>query len=209
MEIGVDMDINNNKEIFERIAKQYDTEERVKVAEIIADEIRTHISDAGEKSAMDYGCGTGVIGLALMDIFQSMMFVDTSPNMITEVQKKIKAARIQTADTLCCDFTLESPPSMQVDYVLLSQVLLHVKDVPLILSRLYGILNKGGHLIIVDFNEESDIVSDKIHNGFVQDELRQMLVEIGFESVSSHTFYHGEKILMNQDASMFMMDGQK
>lgn len=91
----------------------------------------------------------------------------------------------------------------------MSQVLLHIKDVKPVLSRLYDVLDSGGHLIIVDFNKNENVVSDMVHNVFNQTELMDMMTEIGFAHVQSETFYHGSNIFMNQDASMFVLNARK
>jgi 2-polyprenyl-3-methyl-5-hydroxy-6-metoxy-1,4-benzoquinol methylase len=41
----------------------------------------------------------------------------------------------------------------------MAQVLLHINEVELVLSRLFDILNEGGHLLIVDFNKNEKVVS--------------------------------------------------
>lgn len=203
------MERNETKEIFERMAAQYDTEERVQSAKRIADEIRAHIGPRTECSALDYGCGTGLVGLNLTDLFQSMLFVDVSQQMIEQVRRKIEAAQIPSATTLCCDFCSEDPPPLQVDYILLSQTLLHIPDTTLIFSRLFPLLNAGGHLVIVDFDKADHIVTDKIHNGFAQAELIELAKRTGFASARARTFYRGQRILMNQDASLFLFDAEK
>lgn len=54
-----------NIEKFDCIASQYDTFDRIEVAKIIADTIRTYVIDGKGKSAIDYGCGTGLVGMQL------------------------------------------------------------------------------------------------------------------------------------------------
>lgn len=158
---------------------------------------------------MDYGCGTGLVGFGLIDKFKAMLFVDSSPQMIEQVKRKIEDGRIESASTLCCAFSVELPRTIQVDYVIMSQVLLHIKNSDLILARLYEILKKDGHLIIVDFDKNQVIISDKVHNGFEQKELIRLVKQVGFASVSSHTFYHGQRIFMNKDASLFILNAKK
>lgn len=197
-------------DIFSQMADRYDTEDRIKSAKIIAKEIRatlagTHIHG----SALDYGCGTGLVGLELVDIFDSLLLVDPVAPMIEQVDKKIKNSGIQTAGTSCCDFLTQPLPLLQFDCILLSQVLLHIKNTRLILTRLYDALKDGGHLIIVDFDKNDSISSDKVHNGFLQSELANLLAHIGYHRAGSHTFYHGKNLFMNQDASLFILDAKK
>jgi ubiquinone/menaquinone biosynthesis C-methylase UbiE len=152
-------------DIFEQMASRYDTEDRVNMAKIIVQAVRSELVDTKGKTALDYGCGTGLVGFGLIDLFQSMLLVDASTQMIEQVKRKIENGRFESASTLCSDFLVEAP-TIQVDYVIMSQVLLHIKDSRFILTRLYGILKKDGHLIIVDFDKNENIISDKVHPGF-------------------------------------------
>lgn len=199
----------NARDVFERMAHTYDTPERVENAMLIARAIRENLADTQEKHAMDYGCGTGLVGLALSDRFASMLLVDTAPQMVAQVDEKLRKNRVSGASALCADLTQAALPGITADYVLMSQVLLHVRDYPPLLARLHAMLPPGGHLIIVDFDRNERIVSDKVHNGFDQPALSRLLRQIGFSAVDSRTFHHGEKIFMNQDASLFLMDAVK
>lgn len=197
------------KEIFEQMASRYDTEERDQIAGVIADTIRAELTDTQDKQALDYGCGTGLVGLKLTDCFKSLLLVDTSQQMTRQVDKKIAQRKIENANTLCADFCEAVPQNIAVDCIFLSQVLLHVRDYPLLLRRLYRILNDDGHLLIVDFDKNENIPADMVHNGFVQAELMELLCEIGFVSTAAQTFYHGEKLFMKQDASLFLLNAGK
>ncbi len=199
------METNN---VFEMMACRYDTEERVHNAKIIAQAIRAELTDTKQRTALDYGCGTGLVGLALIDLFSFMTLVDASLKMVEQVRLKIEGARIENASALCADF-LQEPPQVQADYVLVSQVLLHIRDTRAILTRLFDAVNPGGHLIVVDFDRNESIVSDRVHPGFDQAALTGLLKEIGFASAAAHTFYHGQQIFMKQDASMFILDARK
>lgn len=199
-----------NIEKFDSMAKNYDTIERANIAKIIANNIKKYVTGGNEKIAMDYGCGTGLVGMELLDTFKSMLFVDASYNMVQQVNEKLEKLHITNANTLCCDLVKECPQNLHVDYVIIAQVLLHMKeDVNLLLSKAFNLLNDGGHLLIVDFDKNHNIISNEVHNGFVQEELNDILKQIGFTKVQGKTFYHGEKIFMNQDASLFIMDAKK
>lgn len=201
--------ILGNTDKFELIASRYDTPERIQIAKASADAIREYIVDGRKKSAVDFGCGTGLVGVHLIDDFQSVLFLDTSQNMIRQIDRKIADLRIPNADTLCFDFEKADRPDIRADYIFMAQVLLHIRDVELVLSRLYDVLLPGGHVVIVDFNKNEDIVSDIVHNGFDQEELAGVMRNIGFSAVQSKTFYTGSGIFMGRDASMFVMDARK
>ncbi len=198
-----------NTDKFEMIANRYDTPERIEIANVSSDAIREYLVDTKSKRAIDFGCGTGLVGMNLIDVFHSVLFLDSSQNMIHEVEHKISSSSIQNAATLCFDFEKDSLSDLHADYIFMAQVLLHIKDTALILSRLYGILNESGHLLIVDFNKNENIVSDMVHNGFVQMELTDAMAQIGYRNIQSQTFYTGSKIFMGHDASLFVLDAQK
>lgn len=198
-----------NTDKFEMIANKYDTPERIEIAKVSSDAIREYLVDANSKNAIDFGCGTGLVGMNLLNDFNSMLFLDTSQNMVDQIKQKISDLNIQNVDTLCFDFESEGLSDIHADYIFMAQVLLHIHDVEFVLSRLFDVLNEGGHLLIVDFNKNEKVVSDIVHNGFNQDELTDIMTQIGYRNIQSKTFYNGSKIFMGHDASMFILDSQK
>jgi ubiquinone/menaquinone biosynthesis C-methylase UbiE len=198
-----------NTDKFEMIAKMYDTPERIQIAKVSSDAIREYLVDAKSKNAIDFGCGTGLVGMNLLNDFHSMLFLDTSQNMINQIKQKISDFNFQNVDTLCFDFEKEGLSDLRADYIFMAQVLLHIDDVEFVLSRLFDVLNEGGHLLIVDYNKNENIVSDIVHNGFNQVELTDIMTKIGYRDIQSKTFYTGSKIFMGHDASMFILDAQK
>ncbi len=198
-----------NTDKFEMIANLYDTPERVQIGKVSSDAIRAYLIDTKSKNAIDFGCGTGLVGINLLNDFQSVLFLDTSQNMIQQVEQKISHFNIQNAGTLCFDFEKDSLSDFHTDYIFMAQVLLHIKDFKLVLQKMYDVLIPGGHLIIIDFNKNNAIVSDLVHNGFDQEELIDLMTKIGYREIQSRTFYAGSRIFMNHDASLFILDSQK
>ncbi|WP_438431484.1 class I SAM-dependent methyltransferase [Gorillibacterium sp. sgz500922] len=198
-----------NTDIFERMADGYDTAERIHVAKTAAEAIRGYLIDADQKNAIDFGCGTGLVGLNLLNEFRHIRFVDSSQKMIDRINRKLAEFAVPNADALCLDLENETGTGLRADYIFMAQVLLHIRDVDAILTRLYEALAEGGHLLIVDFDKNENIVSDMVHNGFEQAELADRMTQIGYASVRSETFYSGSSLFMNRDASMFILDAQK
>ena len=56
-----------NTDKFEMIANKYDTPERVQIAKVSSDAIRNYLVNATNKNAIDFGCGTGLVGMNLLN----------------------------------------------------------------------------------------------------------------------------------------------
>ncbi|UOR11297.1 class I SAM-dependent methyltransferase [Halobacillus amylolyticus] len=194
--------------VFEQMAKRYDTEERIELAKVIVEEVRPELRNSKPKSLIDYGSGTGLISLELSDLVDSTLLVDSSKQMLEVAKAKISHRGITNSKVLYSDFTQETP-ELKADIVLMSLVLLHIQDTKKILKELFNILNNGGKLIIIDFDKNDKIHHPKVHNGFSHEELKKRLSEVGFKSIEIKTFYHGNRIFMNQDASMFISSSIK
>lgn len=194
--------------VFEQLANRYDTEERIELAKVIVKEVRPELRNSKSKSLIDYGSGTGLISLELSDLVDSILLVDSSKQMLEVAKAKISHKGITNSKVLYSDFTQETP-ELKADLVLLSLVLLHIPDTKKILQELFNILTIGGKLIIIDFDKNDKINHPKVHNGFSHEELKKRLSEAGFKSIEIKTFYHGNRIFMNQDASMFISSSIK
>lgn len=182
---------------FNLLAKDFDTDRRIKRSKIISDEIRTHIDDGHKKIALEYGCGTGLVGFNLIHDFASMVFVDSSSEMIEQVNQKLLNLGKTKSYALCCDFMTDMPKGLSVDYVFASLVLHHVKNYKSILYGFYNILCEGGHLIIVD--KKGDGIFYENHpkfdgyDGFEPSALAGIINEAGFCNIETKTFYHHRK----------------
>lgn len=91
--------------VFEQLAKKYDTEKQMELAEVIIGEVRQELQNSTLKSFIDYGGGTGLIGLELADQVDSVLVVDSSEQMLEVVKTKISKREIKNANVLHSDFT--------------------------------------------------------------------------------------------------------
>lgn len=191
-------------EIFNQIANHYDTPKRKALAKIIQDELISQLpSSTKELTFMDYGGGTGLVSLAL---------VDSSDAMLTIAEDKIKTSGLTNVSSVTFDATTESIDQkidQKVDLILMSLVLLHIPDTRLILEKLYHMLTPNGQLLIIDFDHNDAINHPKVHNGFDHEALMALLEQIGFHSKNIYTFHSGKNLFMNQDASLFFASGKK
>ncbi|MFC0299279.1 class I SAM-dependent methyltransferase [Virgibacillus soli] len=182
--------------IFNQVAKRYDSEKQIELAKIIVDEVRAALQNSKSKTLIDYGSGTGLVGLDVASQVSSVLLVDSSKEMLDIAKEKISRKGIANSKVLLSDFT-EAPPELKADIVLMSLVLLHIPDTKKILQVLFRILNDGGKLIIVDFDKNDQVSHSKVLNGFTHESLKKTLSEAGFKSTKIKTFYRGKQIFMN------------
>ncbi|MFV0557090.1 MAG: class I SAM-dependent DNA methyltransferase [Enterococcus sp.] len=194
--------------VFEKMAQRYDTPERIALAQIISREIARLLPNSQEKTMIDYGGGTGLVSLPLAKDVKSLLLVDAAGAMLQLAQHKIDTNALSHVSLMQADFTQEVP-AIKADIIMLSLVLLHIPETKQILQTLFELLNEQGVLVLVDFNTNQQAVHPKIHSGFEQAQLAQLLKQIGFTRVESQTFHQGERLFMNQDASLFSIKAQK
>ncbi|WP_432355412.1 class I SAM-dependent methyltransferase [Sporosarcina sp. A2] len=185
-----------------------ETEKRMELAKVIVGEVRPVLRGSESKTLLDYGSGAGLISLELSDLVDSILLVDSSKQVLEVATDKIIEKGITNSKVLYSDFTQDTP-ELKADIVLLSLVLLHIPDTKIILQKLFSILNDKGKLIIIDFDKNDKVNHPKIHNGFLHNELKNILSEVGFKSTKIKTFYYGKQIFANQDASMFISNSIK
>ena len=180
---------------FDGRAKRFDTQRRKERAGIIANHIRNCIPDT-HMTAMEFGCGTGLVGMEIIDHFSSITFVDSSKNMIGEVEKKI--LRFPNAEAIHIDLTKEIMHQKTFDCIFNSMVLHHIEDIKHMLNIFYSLLNQKGCIIIIDLNKDdgrfhAEEIDFKGHNGFEQTHMSSLLKETGFSNIKINTFYRSSK----------------
>ncbi|MFZ4453618.1 class I SAM-dependent methyltransferase [Salibacterium aidingense] len=189
---------------FDQMAKQYDTPEQIELSEIIGKQIKQELPDSRSKDVLEYGGGTGLVGLQLTDMVRSVKLVDSSRQMLDMTQEKISRRSLSNAEVQYADFTKETP-ELEADIIIMSLVLHHIHDTASILRELFHVLRPGGRLLIVDFDKD-DTFDQHEHNHKIlsHDELKEILSEAGYSSIHIQTFYHGKSVFMKQEASLFL-----
>ncbi len=199
-----------NIEQFDNIANTYDTAERVNIANLSSSAIEKSLGNTKYKTALDFGCGSGLVGLNLINDFEKVYFLDTSLNMLKVVDEKIKKLGLDNAETIYLNLEEDNNMDLDIkfDCVFMCQVLLHIKDYKPVLEKLKNLLNPNGTLVVVDFDKNHSINSEFVHNGFIQTDLCEELKSLGFNKVNSENFHTGENIFMNQSATMFVLKAE-
>jgi ubiquinone/menaquinone biosynthesis C-methylase UbiE len=201
---------------FDDYAQNWDTDKRIKRAKIIAEEISNAIADKEKYSAMEFGCGTGLISFNLQDKFKTITLVDSSKGMIKVLNSKIDKYKINNMIPYHIDISNENLADMKFDVIYNSMVLHHIHDTKAIIKTFYELLNRDGYLCIVDLDEEDGSFHRKYpdfdgHNGFKHSELTNVLVEVGFKDIEINTFFYDEKTIDDEKIkySLFLLKGRK
>ncbi|WP_411823877.1 class I SAM-dependent DNA methyltransferase [Leptospira sp. 'Mane'] len=194
--------------LFNQIANKYDTKERQELAKIIVNAIKSELKNSKDKLLLDYGCGTGLVGLELSPFVDKLLLMDSAEQMLEIAREKIAQANIKNAEVVYFDLTKASS-NIKADIIIVSLVLLHIPDVNKILKHFFSVLNVNGKLIIIDFDKNEKVNHPKVHNGFSHMDLKSLLADVGFKNIEIKTFYHGENIFMNQDASLLISTSLK
>lgn len=193
---------------FNQLAATYDTPKNIEMAKRAAEAIRGLMDKKQTNQAIDFGCGTGLVGLELIDEFDSLVFVDASAGMIKEVEKKLTEVNVKKASTLCLDIEEEDTLPIKADTIVISLVLHHIADTKKLLLQLYNALNANGQLLIVEMQKQA---TTPYHHGHGIDsaDLKHELAAIGFEKIQIDQFYDAEKESAGQEASRYVLSARK
>lgn len=197
-----------NEKIFNEMAKRYDNEERRHLAGVILNELKQHLDETEGKVLLDYGAGTGLLGLELADSFQKVHAADVSSEMVKVLKEKIALGNIENAEAHEMNL-LESDTVIKADIIIMSLVLLHVKNHQKLIQKLYDTLADGGEAYIVDFDKNDKVTHPKVTNGFTHENLKEMMENAGFKNVKVKNFYEGKEIFVKTDATVLMASGEK
>lgn len=138
-------------------------------------------------SALEYGCGTGLLSFALHAHLARITLADSSPGMLAVLERKIAGAGLSHLHPLAIDLLTDAPPAERYDLIHTLMTLHHVADVGRLLGIFHALLKPGGWLAIADLDAEDGSFHGPGftgHNGFDRDALRAKLTAAGFAGVA-------------------------
>lgn len=157
-------------------------------AEKVAAAIARTVPGLAGMHALEYGCGTGLLGFALQPQLARLTLADNSAGMLAVVRAKLAAAPGANASVLELDLTAGVPEDFApVDLVCTLLTLHHIPDVPAILAAFARLLVPGGRLCIADLDEEDGSFHGEGfsgHRGFSRAAMTALLAAAGFTRTS-------------------------
>ncbi len=184
---------DQNRQRFDSIAADWDeSPRRRELAAGVAAAIEAAVPLQADWHAMEYGCGTGLVGAALAPRLGRLLACDVSPGMLSVLQEKARAAGLHQLQTRVLDLTTEPAPVEPLDLIFSSMTMHHIPDVVALLRTFRGMLKPGGWLALVDLDSEDGSfhgrdVPGVMHQGFDRDALQAELRAAGFVETSART----------------------
>ncbi len=182
---------------FDALAATWDNDPiKAARAHAVADAIRREVPLRPGMRALEYGCGTGLLGFALAPFPGTLVLADASDGMLEVLRGKIAAAAAPNMSVVKLDLTTDPLPAARYDLVCLLMVLHHIPDTDAILRRFHALLAPGGHLCIADLDPDGgDFHGPGFdgHNGFERAALAAKARAAGFANVRFVTAYENPR----------------
>lgn len=166
-------------------------------AERISEALRRRIPLRRSMTALDYGCGTGLLSFPLQAELGRITLMDSSAGMLAVAAEKIAAQGLTHMAVRQVDLTAEPPTDERYDLIYSSMTLHHIPDTDRILRVFHDLLNPGGWLAIADLDREDGSFHGPevdVHHGFDRAELARKAQAVGLREVSFDTVLYIDKV---------------
>jgi len=139
---------------FDERAKDWDSDpKKVERARAVAEAIRSAIPLSTDMSALEYGCGTGLLSFALQSDLGQIDLADTSQGMLDVLAEKISASGVTNMRPKRLDLSTDPLPADRFDLTYSLMTLHHIEDAKGILKKFHALLNPSGTLVIADLDK--------------------------------------------------------
>lgn len=181
---------------FDQLASQWDEDPgKLERARITAEQMLA-LRPAPGGRLLEFGCGTGLLGLILADHFEAVLLVDASAAMLAQARQKLDRLALPHVQT-CQSDGLAGLPGGQ-DALVSLMVLHHVADLTGFFAQAHALLAPGGQLLVADLYPEDGSFHQHHsdfdgHHGLDPVELTQLALAAGFANVSHAPYFTIEK----------------
>ncbi len=209
---------NSEGNYFDTVAESWDDNPKaVELAGSISDNIIKHVSIHNEMSAMEFGCGTGLVSMSLAQKLKKVIAVDSSDKMLETLNRKIehfKCGNIVTHKINSNELNL--PFEDEFDFVFSSMVFHHIEDTDKLLSMFSRTMHSKGYLVVADLDKEDgsfhEDIPDVYHFGFKREDIMEKMKSVGFsyiKDLTAHVFSKTNREGVEVDYPVFLLIAQK
>lgn len=146
-------------------------------------------------TVMDFGCGTGLVGLQFTTYVGKIIMADSSAAMLSVLQEKIASLQIDPSKFEIISDSIKEITNSKIDVVVSLMTFHHIEELELLINDLYQKIKPGGHLAIGDLaKEDGSFHEEKVaHNGFDTEIVINYLQAAGFKLIYNEIFNHLKK----------------
>jgi len=197
---------------FDHDAAHWDVEpRRVKLARDIAESIKSVVTLEPGMDILDFGCGTGLVGMLLRPQARSLTCVDNSQGMLDVLKSKVAQAGINGVTTRLVDVSKGGELTGSYDRIVSAMALHHIEDISGVARQFYKALRKGGFICIADLEQEQGRFHEDhagvFHHGFDRKHLSGIFAEADFANIRFRRAAEVEK--PSGKFPVFLMIGRK
>lgn len=180
----------------------------------LAEAIRKAVPLSRNMSALDYGCGTGLLSFPLKDELGAILMADSSAGMLEVVNAKIASQGVSNMRTRQLDLLADPAPSERFDLIVTAMTLHHVPHTDQIFSVFHELLKPGGYLCVADLDQEDGSFHGpevEVHHGFERADLSRRAARAGFSDIQFQTVFSIAKEHENgtRDYPVFLMTARR
>lgn len=204
---------------FDEAAKDWDNQpRRIALMRAIGEAILRETTLTREMDVLDYGCGTGLIGLFLLPHVRTVTGADNSSGMLEVLQHKIAAGRLLNMKAIVLDLQRDAVPHDRYHMIVVSMAMHHIADTGRVLCGFHELLTPGGTLCLADLDTEpgdfhpANMAEIVHHHGFDREELKQRLADAGFSETKDTTALTFNKAVEghgNRKFSVFLISARR
>jgi ubiquinone/menaquinone biosynthesis C-methylase UbiE len=201
---------------FDERAKDWDADpKKIERARAVAEAIRSAVPLTPKMSALEYGCGTGLLSFAFQADLGQITLADTSQGMLDVLGEKIAAAGVTNMHPTRLDLSTDPLPAERFDLTYSLMTLHHIEDAKGILKKFHALLEPSGILCVADLDKEdgtfhTDGTTD-VHLGFERGELQRWVEDAGFADVKFSTAFAIKKKINDAEKTfpVFLLTARK
>lgn len=173
---------------FDKEAAYWDAEpRRVKLARDIVESIKSEVTIDPGMDILDFGCGTGLVGMSLRPQARSLTCVDNSQGMLDILEGKIAQTGINHVTIRLVDVSQGGELAGSYDCIVSAMALHHIEDISGVARQFYRALRIDGCVCIADLEPEQGKFHDDpagvFYHGFDREPLSGIFAQAGFANI--------------------------
>jgi 2-polyprenyl-3-methyl-5-hydroxy-6-metoxy-1,4-benzoquinol methylase len=210
---------NKKPNHFDEAAANWDTvPQRVELAKAVGEAVLCQVNPTRDMDVLDYGCGTGLLGLFLLPHVRSVTGADSSPGMLQVLDDKIRSGGLQQMHVEQLDLAHDPTPASRYHLITANMVMHHVDHIETLLAAFFQMLLPGGFLAIADLDTEPglfhgpEVAASVYHHGFDRHVFMDHLHRVGFVDVKDMTAHVIHKPISSgevREFPIFLIVGQR